>query len=365
MDIRIEPYAPQHVAAVRSFNARLHAQSGSAFRLSESAPRPAPPHLPLRREEFLALDDGEVRGSFTLKQQPFLINGQTMEIGNCQLPISEGMFNPAFANLGMVLLRQALRMQPRLFCLGMGSRQNRLPKMLSAMGWTLIDIPFLFRVNHVVPFLRNIVPLRTTLLRRLAMDSMAVSGGGWLGIRTLQARISSAPSISVEMVSEFDRWADDIWDRCKTHLSLSAIRTSTLLNTLYPATGERFVRLKMTRGDTPVGWVVLRDTQMQDHRYFGDLRVGTIVDGLAVPDTIPSVIRAASGVLEQRGVDLTISNQGHELWVRALRRCGFLSGPSNYILAMSPKMAALLEPLAEQKSRLHINRGDGDGPLDL
>src|SRR5438132_1746798 len=101
MDIRIEPYAPQHVAAVRSFNARLGEQK-SAFRLSESAPQHVFRTLPLHREEYLALDDGQVRGGFVLNNQHFWVNGQTMEIGHCQMPISEGTINPAYANLAML-----------------------------------------------------------------------------------------------------------------------------------------------------------------------------------------------------------------------------------------------------------------------
>ena len=233
------------------------------------------------------------------------------------------------------------------------------------MRWTLIDIPFLFRVRHAAGFFHNILPLRTTPLRRLFLDAMAVSGIGGLGMHALQVRISRARSVSVEPVFEFDSWADDLWDRCKTHLSLSVIRSSTMLNSLYSPNEGRFLRLKMSQGGEAVGWVVLRDTQMRDHRYFGNMRVGTIIDGMAMPNALPAVIKAATNVLETRGVDVTISNQGNDRWVKSLRKCGFLSGPSNYILAMSPQLTALLEPLAEHKSRLHINRGDGDGPLDL
>lgn len=361
MNLRIEPYAPQHVPAVKSFNQRLEALSGSAFRLSERPPEIVPFDLP--RQEYLALDDGEVRGSFTLKQQQFWINGKTMDVGNCQLPISEGTFNSAYANLGMILLRHAMSLQKRLFCLGMGSRQQRLPRLLSAMGWKLIDIPFLFRVNHPTRFMRNIVPLRTTRPRRLALDALAASGAGWLGIRALQARIPRASSVSVETVSEFGSWADALWDECKPYLSLSAVRTSGVLNALHA--DRRSIRLKMSRGGRVVGWVVLRDTQMHKHRYFGNLRVATLVDVMALPDAIPAVVHAASRMVERRGVDLTISNQGHERWVRGFRHCGFLSASSNYILAISPAMAGLLEPLATHQSRLHMNRADGDGPLDL
>jgi hypothetical protein len=358
MEIRIKPYAREHVPAVRAFNERLQTRAGSAFQLGECPEENAP------RREYLALDQaGEVRGSFSLKRQQFWISGRQLEVGNCQLPLSEGIFDPTYANLGMVLLRHALTVQPRLFCLGMGGRGKRLPRLLAAMRWTLIDIPFRFRVCHATRFMRNIVPLRQTPQRRFLMDAIAASGAGWLALHALQGRIPITPSVGVEEVNHFGEWADDLWERCAGDLSLSMIRSSEVLNVLYAGPG--FLRLRISRGGVVVGWVVLRDTRMHDHRYFGNLRVATIVDALAVPAEIPAVVQEASRIAERRGVDLIISNQGHELWVRGLRDCGFLSGPSNYTMAMSPAMAALLEPLATHQSRLHINRGDGDGPLDL
>jgi hypothetical protein len=358
MEISIEPYGRQHVTAVRAFNDRLQTRSGSTFQLAEC------PEERSARREYLALDRrGEVRGSFSLKRQQFWINGQTMEVGNCQLPLSEGIFDPRYANLGMVLLRHALALQPRLFCLGMGGREKRLPRLLSAMRWKLVDVPFLFRVCHPSRFMRNIMPLRETPQRRLLMDAMALSGAGWLGIRALQARIAFSSSVTLEEVSEFGGWADDLWLRCARELSLSAVRTSDALNLLYM--GPNFLRLKVSQHGAVLGWAVIRDTQMHSHRYFGDLRVGTIVDALGVSSAIPAIADATTKLLEKRGVDLMVSNQGHELWVRGLRHCGFLSGPSNYVLAMSPELTALLTPWSEHERRLHINRGDGDGPLDL
>ena len=277
--------------------------------------------------------------------------------------LSEGIFDPKYANLAMTLLRHALVLQPRLFCLGMGGRDKRLPRMLSAMRWTLIDIPFLFRVIRPQRFLRNIVPLRHTLQQRLFMDALALSGSGWLGIHLLQARRPSALSVAVEDVSEFGAWADEVWKRSTRQLSFCAVRTSRVLNQLYG--GPSFLRLKMSREGEAVGWAVLRDTQMHAHRYFGDLRVATIVDAMAVPESASAVARAASRFVESREADLIVSNQAHALWVRGLRDCGFLSGPSNYVLAMSPALSALMQPLAIHQPRLHVTRGDGDGPLDL
>ena len=78
---------------------------------------------------------------------------------------------------------------------------------------------------------------------------------------------------------------------------------------------------------------------MRDHKQFGDMRVGTIVDCLGPPDCAPGIVRAAARVLEQRGVDLIVSNQLHAAWSRALLESGFRTGPSNYLLALSPALA--------------------------
>ncbi len=366
MAMRIEPYTADYIPAVKSLNSRLTLSNvHGGFRLPDSAPESAPRDAPVYKEHYLAVENEEVRGAFVLQQQDFWVNGRALQVGNYQMPISEGIINTMHASLGMAMLRHALRIQPYLFCLGMGGRQHRLPRMLARMGWSFVDIPFLFRVHHPARVLRNIVPLRSSRGRRVLMDLLAVSGGGWLGLRIMQARPTAARGIGIQPVNGFDCWADVLWHRCKTVLSFGAIRLRTALNLLYPATGGRFLTLKMTRGSDDVGWVVLRDTQMRNHRYFGNLRVGTIIDGMAVPEEVPAVVGAATNLLEQRGVDLTISNQGHRAWVEGLRGCGFLRGPTNFILAMSPRLTALLEPLETHRARLHITRGDGDGPLDL
>jgi hypothetical protein len=102
---------------------------------------------------------------------------------------------------------------------------------------------------------------------------------------------------------------------------------------------------------------------MRDHKQFGGMRVGTIVDCLAPPASADSVVRAATSLLEQRGVDLIISNQLHAAWSRALLGAGFRRGPSNYLLALSPDFAAVAGTAPDDQ--FHFNRGDGDGPIHL
>src|SRR6266705_69741 len=109
-----------------------------------------------------------------------------------------------------------------------------------------------------------------------------------------------------------------------------AVRNSETLNILYPANSKRFLSYKVTRGGGVLGWVVLLDTPMHNDKYFGNLRVGSIVDCLALPENASAVIRAATRVLEERGADLIVSNQSHAAWSTALRNAGFVAGPSNF-----------------------------------
>jgi hypothetical protein len=51
--------------------------------------------------------------------------------------------------------------------------------------------------------------------------------------------------------------------------------------------------------------------------------------------------------------------------VRAFRRAGYLTGPSNYPLSTSRQLTALLAPLEENEQRIHVTRGDGDGRIHL
>jgi hypothetical protein len=104
---------------------------------------------------------------------------------------------------------------------------------------------------------------------------------------------------------------------------------------------------------------------MTGHRHFGDLRVGTIVDGLAISGMEQSVAHAASQTLEERGVDLIVSNQSHGNWQSALTRCGFFRGPSNRIFAVSPALAQRLHPVESQFPFYHFTRGDAAGPIHL
>src|SRR2546430_6493122 len=115
--------------------------------------------------------------------------------------------------LALRMVRDALARQPRLYALGMGGWAKPLPQMLKRLGWRMCAVPFHFKVVHPCAFLRNIRALRTTRLRRLALDAAAVTGMGWLGMKALGiARRRAAWGVPTAPPS-FAGWAGSILGR--------------------------------------------------------------------------------------------------------------------------------------------------------
>ncbi len=375
MPIAIQPYTPDLVPAVRAFNARL--QAGGVPPALQFAEQPTPPWLPrlpgrkIYQEFFLAVDGADVRGGFILKHQPFSLAGQMEDVPFYHGPVSEGIVNRAFATVGVQMVRAALKAEPRLFALGMGGFDRPLPQMLKALGWRLEAVPFAFFVCRPSRFFRHVTALNQTPARRLAMRVASWTGGGWVGVKALQSWRASAPSASLEsdVVEEFSGgaagWVDELWERARRQYSLAAARDAETLEILYPARESRFLRLRVRRAGMTVGWAVMLDTQMRADPHFGHLRLGSIVDAWAHPDDADAVIWAARRWLSRRGVDLIVSNLSHAAWVRAMRRAGFLNGPSNFIFGASKALCDRLGPDHVAVPHLHWTRGDGDGPIHL
>jgi hypothetical protein len=372
MPVEIQSYAAEHEEAVKAFNARLRAGGECSYKLPEE-PRstwlPAEPGRVLFEEFFLANDGGFTRGGYALKHQPFHIGGEVRQVGYLYSPVSEGIVDAQHGRVGLQLLMHALKRQPLLYCLGMGGFHNPLPTLLKGMGWTLCAVPFFFRVNRPARFFENLTYARRFKGGMTAMKLLARTGLGWLGVKAANALHTRTPAdagaLKWELVEEFGGEVDELWEAARGEFSFVAVRDRATLALLYPAAKTKFLRVRVSRAGRLVGWAVALDTAMSGHKQFGDARLGTIIDGLALPGAEMDVIHAATRVLEERGVDAIVSNQAHAAWGGALRRSGYFSGPSNYIFATAPKLTALIGPFAQHQPRFHLTRGDGEGPTHL
>ncbi len=375
MKIVIQPYTREWEPAVAAFNDRLAPQRMPVY--FQFPQRCVPDWLPpregcrIRQEYFLAIEEETtVRGGYILKTQDFWVDGTVETVGNLQLPLSEGIVDPRYGFVGVQLICNALKRQPALYSLGMGGLENPYPKLLRGLKWSMFLVPFLFRVVRPARFLRGLPSLRTNPTRKLGLDLLALTGVGWLGAHLVQGlaarRIRRPPVCDLEPQPGFGDWTDETWEASRRSYTLVATRDRSTLETLY--NGNAFpglIVLRMTRNRKDIGWAAVLDTAMSGHRQFGNLQVGSIVNGFSAPENASAVVQAATLFLEQRGVDLIVSNQTHRAWVEGLRASGFLNGPSNFGLALSKALAAKIPSCEQRWGEFHFNRGDGDGPINL
>jgi hypothetical protein len=166
-------------------------------------------------------------------------------------------------------------------------------------------------------------------------------------------------------VPEFGEDVNPIWEAGCANYSLTAVRDAAALARLYPRRMEKFLRIVVSRDGKPVGWAVALDTPMRGHKFFGNARLGSVIDCFARPGAEFDVVHAATRSLEARGVDVIVTNQAHESWCRAFGRAGWMNGPSNFAFASAPALTARLSPFDQHRSRFHLTRGDGEGPTHL
>ncbi len=366
MSVTIELYETgEQAREATAFNQRMRACGQNVFLLTEYPPGMEPDDAAIRNRYYVARDAGSVRGGLLLATYPAWFGAATeVDVVNCREPLSEGIIDPAYRLLGLRLLKFMEQQGPRLFALGMGSEQNAFPRFLKAAKWRLSPVPFLFRVARAGAFLREVRLLQTSPARRLLARLGAATGAGQLGFTALQFRAAGAAlasrGMTVTPVAEWGSWVDGLWERCRAEISFSVRRDLRTVRELYPLDG-RSRGFCVSRNGQPVGWVAAQLSQMKDHKYFGNLRVATLLDGMALPDAMREVVSQVSGALVQEGAELLVTNQSHTAWVRAFRSAGYLAGPSNYILALSKQLAAEIAEQPEGLARMHFTRGDGDG----
>ncbi|MBS0377887.1 MAG: hypothetical protein JSS29_05315 [Proteobacteria bacterium] len=354
--------------AIREFNARLSA-GGEVFQLPGTLAELATPSAPgpaLWTEAWVAREDQAVRGGFLLKHEWLLTPQQRIEVGNFQLPLSEGIIDRRYAMVGLNIVHHAIKQLGPLYCLGMGSLSRPLPRLLQRLEWRVEEVPFYFLVLRGARFARNIRILRTRKRNRVALDLLGMSGIaslgalGWRVARWATGRGAAGAGIQLRPVAAFDRSSDEIQARCRPEYQGFLDRGQEALAIKFPAGDPRFHRYMVSEGGRDVGWLIATVTRLKDHKQFGDLTLATIVDGLVPKSLLRPALDQLVGHLRRLDADLIVSNQSDSAWCAALRRSMFRRGPSNFVLARSP--AFLPEaPLGA----IHMNRGDGDGPINL
>jgi hypothetical protein len=379
MNLRIVPFSSEYLDGIRALNRQLDtAEVNLGLRLPErwanpsQAPFGSAPESPFEERQFLVMDGEEVVGGFMLQEQGFHLSGRVERVTNIQAPISLGVVNRKYATLGGWMVRSVLAQRPLLFALGMGSMEMPFPRLLKAMRWHIEPVPFQFRVLRASRFLREIQALRRDPIREWGSRIAALSGAGWLGLglaqraRGLHARRGrQIAALKAVQVTSWDEWTDEIWDVYRGQCSLAGARDRATMDLFQPLQGRLRAYQLFEPGGRLVGWASLQTRRMENSPHFGNLVVNTVLDSACIPGWEMSAIRAVTQISAGDGADVIVTNQQHKRWLEAFRASGYLNGPSNYLLAMSPALTRELEPLAENLGSAHISRADADGRWQL
>lgn len=375
MSITIVPHAEDNRPLVELFNRRMR-ESGSRWGFYvDPQPRWAPKRdgVATWRELYVALEnDADVVGGFALKPHEWWIEGRRRVVSDWQGPFSLGAVDNRYAALGLRMLRDMLRRQPLLYSWGHGGNGTPVVELLRRMGWLLHETPLLLRVVRPYDFLRKNRYLRRDRARSLAQDGLALSGLGTVGLHALhlalRARSLQRLEGRAEVVSSFQPWADEVWDRAHPRYDAVALRDAATLDHLFPAAHETDewpapTRLLIERRGRTIGWAVAIERQLRADARFGDLRVGMIADYFGLPEDAGPIVHAAFRYLRDAGVDLVIANQAHPAWVRGFVDAGFVALKGRRLFCASPALEKALEPFEQTHRGLFLSNLDGHGPV--
>lgn len=367
-NFEIRPFKNENIKKVKEFNGRLKSKGQSSMFPDNPVPYmyPKENNNELYREYYLCIEDNKtVVGAYILQNQVFFINGKYQNLADFMLPISEGSINKNYNFVGLIIQNNALKKQPNLFALGMGGEKNKIYQIHKANKWRFFNIPFLFRIINFSSFIKNIKYFQNRkklyfllkiLKKTLIIDLIVIIYNFFIDLK-INKKFGEYSEIQ-----KFSDWSNDIWNKSKTQYDLIAKRDCNNLNVLY-ANNKNLIRLKIKKGHQTYGWCILKKSKLKNHNHFGDMQLGTIIDFLSLPKYEKNVVQAALYYFKENKVDLIVTNQANKKFINILQNYGFFKGPSNFDFAVSKSLSGELQN--SNANKFHINRGDGDGPINL
>jgi hypothetical protein len=319
---------------------------------------------------LVAEDGAEIRAGLLLYRGGLWESGQERPFCWVQLPLSEGLVNSRYSMAIVMLMRAVITRESRPMSLGIGSLEEAYARLLERLGWRHAPVPFVFHPVRPREMLRRLPVLQARPWVRAGGRAVALVGidraVGTLFELARRWRRHLLHECVVQCEPRFGGWADEVYQAARGGYGAAVARDAASLNVRYPPEDPRYIRLRVRRTSTgeELGWIVVIHGQLHRSRYFGDLHVGTLVDGFGKRGDVARLVQAGADHLAEAGVDLIVANWSHAAWLSAAKRCGFLSGPSNYFLFVSPKESSILDPSCPL-SAVHMTRGDNDGPGHL
>lgn len=361
------------LAAVARFNSRLQAGGREEeMPLDPALPGEAnyrPEGFPIYRRMIIAEDGEEVRAAMLLCHHNVFIHGERHDFYWTKMPLSEGIVNVKYSLAIIQLMKKALAHHPFMMGVGAGTPDSDGYRLFVNLRWRHQSVPFFFFPVKVSKVLRDLRYLQKNAKLRYGALLGAYSGvgAGVSGLLAVRRRLlTNLSNYEASVVEGFDDWADHIFANALSDYPVAIRSDATALNIVYPPDDQRYVRIRVRRKGTKAeaGWVVVASKQMSNNHYFGNLKVGTLVDGFGCAEDVSALLAAGLNHLVESGVDIIVANFSHAAWAAACRRSGMFSGPSNFQIFISPQGPTLLEASCPL-DQLHIARGHSDGMDNL
>ncbi len=361
------------LAAVARFNSRLRAGGREEeMLLAPALPGEAqyrPEGFPVYRRMIIADDGQEVRAAMLLCHHNVFIHGVSQDFYWTKLPLSEGIVNAKYSLAIIQLLKKALARHPFMMGVGAGTPDSDGYRLFANLRWRHQSVPFFFFPVSVSKVLRDLRYLQKNAKLRYGalLGAYSGAGAGMSGLLALRRKfLTNFLDYEATVIESFGAWADRVFADALSEYPVAIRSDATALNIVYPPDDQRYIRLRVQRKKTKAeaGWIVVATKQMQNNHYFGNLKVGTLVDGFGCSEDVPALIAAGLNHLVGMGVDIIVANFSHSAWAEACRCSGMFSGPSNYQIFISPQGPPLLEA-ACPLNQLHIARGHSDGMDNL
>jgi hypothetical protein len=298
------------------------------------------------------------------QEHPALAGTATEHTINLQAPLSEGIIDPAYAFVGAQLVKHVIRQTPFAFAVGMGDAARPLPRLLKALGWKVRAVPFYFRLLRPSRCARQLAPLRSSAVRRLAGGLASITGMAAVAgaiVHRPSAEIRRAGSqFDIEPVDGWTDWADVAWRAWEGSISFGVRRASDTLPFFYPSGDSGLRAWALRRHGIVEGWFALLVAQMRKNPYFGDLTVATLTDCVGTPEAVRAAVMLSVGQARSQGADVIITNQQHRWVCDSCAAAGWRQGPSNYLFATSRALTSRIDD-----ATAYVTRRDGDGIAHL
>jgi hypothetical protein len=376
MNIRFA--AEDDIPAVARFNQRLRegGRGEEQITLRSSLPGEAryrPAGFPVYRRMMIAEDGREVRAAVLLYHNNVFIHGKKRDFCWLDMPISEGIIDRRYSLAIVQLVKAVSRYESFLMSTGAGPEDKDSFRLLTKLDWRHRAVPFFFYPVKVTKVLLGLSYFKKHAKLRYGalLGGYSGLGAGVSGLLTLRRRVAASLSgYEHSVVEAFGDWADRIFEDCLPDYGVAMRSDATALNILHPPDKPGLTRLRARRkgakrgAGQDAGWILVASKQMKNNHHFGDLKVGTLVDGFGRAADAPALVAAGINHLVETGADIIVANFSHAAWVKACRRSGMFAGPDSYYLFVSPGGSPLFEDTCPPRE-IHMTRGQSDSMWSL